>query len=98
MVALFFCKHNIVSIFDFPKSINHFRMKNVGIDAINYYVPNLFVDMQDLSLAREIPFEKLSHGLGLKKMSIPDKNEDRRIHTRFLGASQGAQIDRFACD
>ena len=34
MVALFFCKHNNVSIFDFPNSVNHFRMKNVGIDAI----------------------------------------------------------------
>ena len=51
-------------------------MKNVGIDAIDYYIPNLFVDMQDLSLARDIPYEKLSQGLGLKKMSIPDSNED----------------------
>ena len=75
MVALFFCKHN-VSIFDFPNSLNNFRMKNVGIDAIDYYIPNLFVDMQDLSLARDIPYEKLSQGLGLKKMSIPDSNED----------------------
>ena len=76
MVALFFCKHNNVSIFDFPNSVNHFRMKNVGIDAIDYYIPNLFVDMEDLSLARDIPYEKLSQGLGLKKMSIPDSNED----------------------
>ncbi len=75
MVALFFCKHN-VSIFDFPNSLNNFRMKNVGINAIDYYIPNLFVDMQDLSLARDIPYEKLSQGLGLKKMSIPDSNED----------------------
>ena len=75
MVALFFCKHN-VSIFDFPNSLNNFRMKNVGIDAIDYYIPNLFVDMQDLSLARDIPYEKLSQCLGLKKMSIPDSNED----------------------
>ena len=51
-------------------------MKSVGIDAIDYYIPNLFVDMQDLSLARDIPYEKLSQGLGLKKMSIPDSNED----------------------
>ena len=51
-------------------------MKNVGIDAIDYYIPNLFVDMEDLSLARDIPYEKLSQGLGLKKMSIPDSNED----------------------
>ena len=75
MVALFFCKHN-VSIFDFPNSLNNFRMKSVGIDAIDYYIPNLYVDMQDLSLARDIPYEKLSQGLGLKKMSIPDSNED----------------------
>ena len=75
MVALFFCKHN-VSIFDFPNSLNNFRMKSVGIDAIDYYIPILFVDMQDLSLARDIPYEKLSQGLGLKKMSIPDSNED----------------------
>ena len=51
-------------------------MKNVGIDTIDYYIPKLFLDMHDLSLAREIPYEKLSQGLGLKKMSIPDCNED----------------------
>ncbi|SUZ63403.1 uncharacterized protein METZ01_LOCUS16257 [marine metagenome] len=51
-------------------------MKNVGIDTIDYYIPKLFVDMHDLSLARDIPFEKLSQGLGMKKMSIPDCNED----------------------
>ena len=51
-------------------------MKNVGIDAIDYYIPNLFVDMQYLSLPRDITYEKLSQGLGLKKMSIPDSNDD----------------------
>jgi len=51
-------------------------MKNVGIDTIDYYIPKLFVGMHDLSLAREIPYAKLSQGLGIKRMSIPDCNED----------------------
>jgi len=69
LVALFFCKHNNVSIFDFLNSVNHFRMKHVGIDAIDYYIPNLYVDMQDLSLARDIPYEKLSQGLAKKNVN-----------------------------
>ena len=51
-------------------------MKNIGIDAIGHYVPNLFVKMEDLAHFRDIPFDKLNKGLGLKKMAIPDVNED----------------------
>ena len=51
-------------------------MKNVGIDAISYYVPALFVPMEELATTRDIPYEKLRRGLGLEKMAIPDVNED----------------------
>ena len=51
-------------------------MKKTGIDAISFYVPTLFVDMKKLASKRGISFEKLNKGLGLKKMSIPDCNED----------------------
>ncbi len=51
-------------------------MPEVGIDAISFYVPSLYVHLQDLAEHRDIPFEKLSRGLGLEKMAIPDVNED----------------------
>ena len=51
-------------------------MKKVGIDSLSYYVPSLYVDIEELALAREIPSEKLVKGLGLKKMATPDYDED----------------------
>ncbi len=51
-------------------------MKTVGIDAITYYVPQLYVSMDDLATARGIYAEKLKTGLGLKKMAVPDIDED----------------------
>ncbi len=51
-------------------------MIKVGIDSISYYVPSLYVDIEELATARNIPSEKLVKGLGLKKMATPDYDED----------------------
>ena len=51
-------------------------MIKVGIDSISYYVPSLYVDIEELAIARNIPSEKLVKGLGLKKMATPDYDED----------------------
>ena len=51
-------------------------MKKVGIDSISYYVPSLYVDIEELADKRDIPAEKLVNGLGLKKMATPDYDED----------------------
>ena len=51
-------------------------MKKVGIDSISYYVPSLYVDIEELAKKRDIPAEKLVQGLGLKKMATPDYDED----------------------
>lgn len=51
-------------------------MSKAGIDAISFYVPPLYVPMQELAAKRDIPYEKLRKGLGLEKMAIPDINED----------------------
>ena len=48
----------------------------IGIDALSFYVPSLTVPMQTLAEHRGIPYEKLSRGLGLEAMAIPDVNED----------------------
>ena len=42
-------------------------MKKVGIDSLSYYVPSLYVDIEELASVRDIPSEKLVKGLGLKK-------------------------------
>ena len=51
-------------------------MKHIGIDAIAFYVPDLYLPIKDLAEKRDIPFEKLNKGLGLEKMAIADINED----------------------
>lgn len=51
-------------------------MTIIGIDAIAYYVPNLYVSMDTLADARGIEAEKLKKGLGLQKMALPDFGED----------------------
>jgi len=51
-------------------------MKKVGIDSLSYYIPSLYVDIEELALKRDIQADKLVKGLGLKKMSIPDFDED----------------------
>ena len=51
-------------------------MKKVGIDSLAYYVPSLYVDIQELAVERNIVPDKLVKGLGLKKMTTPDYDED----------------------
>ena len=51
-------------------------MRKIGIDAISFYVPSLYVDLEKLAAKRKIAFAKLNKGLGLNKMSFPDVNED----------------------
>ncbi|WP_138432653.1 hydroxymethylglutaryl-CoA synthase family protein [Winogradskyella algicola] len=51
-------------------------MNKTGIDAIAFYVPQLYVSMDNLADARGIPAEKLKKGLGLQKMAVPNVGED----------------------
>lgn len=51
-------------------------MSATGIDAIAFYVPQLYVPMDELAEARGIPAEKLKKGLGLQKMAVPNIGED----------------------
>ena len=49
-------------------------MKKIGIDAISYYVPSIYLSIEQLS--KNLDFQKLNKGLGLEKMAIADSNED----------------------
>ncbi|MEO0405505.1 MAG: hypothetical protein AAF193_11595, partial [Bacteroidota bacterium] len=49
---------------------------NVGICDMSLYVPKLFLNIENLAKARNLEFEKLSKGLGLHQMRIPDVHED----------------------
>ena len=51
-------------------------MKNIGIDAISFDVPKIYVDIKDLAELRGIEAAKLELGLGLKKMAFPDAHQD----------------------
>lgn len=47
-----------------------------GIDDLAFYAPKLYLDIRTLAEKREIPYEKLSQGLGLHKMAVCDSHED----------------------
>ncbi len=52
------------------------RLLPVGIDDMAFYAPQLYLDIRTLAEHRNIPYEKLSKGLGLHKMALPDAHED----------------------
>ena len=51
-------------------------MKKIGIDAISYYVPSIYLSIEKLSEYRNLDYQKLNKGLGLEKMAIADSDED----------------------
>ena len=52
------------------------KSKKIGIDAISFYVPSLYLPIKELAEKRNIPYEKLNLGLGLHNMAVADKSED----------------------
>ena len=50
--------------------------KTVGIDDMAAYLPKLYVDAEELAKERNIPPSKITKGLGLEKLAIPDAHED----------------------
>lgn len=48
----------------------------IGIDDMAFYVPKLYLDIRALAEKRNIPYEKLSQGLGLNKIAVCDTHED----------------------
>lgn len=49
---------------------------SIGIDAIQWYIPNISFPISKLAEIRGIDPEKLEKGLGLYQMALPDSNED----------------------
>jgi hydroxymethylglutaryl-CoA synthase len=49
---------------------------SVGIDDLAIYVPKLYVDYRDFAEARGIDPHKLEYGIGVKKMTLVDSNQD----------------------
>lgn len=47
-----------------------------GIDALNYYVPKTYLDMETLAKARNVDVEKYRRGLGQEKMAVIAPYED----------------------
>ena len=67
----------------------------VGIDDIAIHFPRLYMDMKDFADLRGADYGKLSKGLGLEAMAIPDVHED----TATMGAMAVMQlIDRNGID
>ncbi|WP_338791812.1 hydroxymethylglutaryl-CoA synthase [Bernardetia sp. MNP-M8] len=48
----------------------------VGIDAMSFYVPSIYLDLKTLAPSRNLDYDKLSKGLGVLKMALPNVNED----------------------
>ncbi|WP_333695037.1 hydroxymethylglutaryl-CoA synthase family protein [Flavobacterium sp.] len=49
---------------------------NVGIDSISFDIPKIYLPISTLANHRNIEPDKLVKGLGLHKMSFPDKHQD----------------------
>ncbi|MGQ3012545.1 MAG: hydroxymethylglutaryl-CoA synthase family protein [Flavobacteriales bacterium] len=48
----------------------------IGIDAVSFYVPSVYLPIESLASARNIDPDKLKLGLGLEKMALPESGED----------------------
>ena len=71
--------------------MEHSSEPPVGIDDIAIHFPRLYMDMKDFATLRGADYGKLSKGLGLEAMAIPDAHED----TATMGAMAVMQlIDR----
>ncbi len=62
--------------------MEHSSEPPVGIDDIAIHFPRLYMDMKDFATLRGADYGKLSKGLGLEAMAIPDAHED----TATMGA------------
>ena len=51
-------------------------MIKVGIDTIHFYTPQVYLDLADLALVRQVPVEKFTVGIGQERMSLIDPFED----------------------
>lgn len=60
----------------------------VGIDDMAFYVPSLYLPIEELAAARNLEYAKLNKGLGLTHMAIPDVHEDAAT----MAANAAAQV------
>ncbi len=51
-------------------------ISSVGIDDMAAHLPQIYLQIEDLSIARNIEYAKLNKGLGLTAMSLADVHED----------------------
>jgi len=65
---------------------------SVGIEQIAAYVPSYALSLRDLAVARNVPPEKMTAGLGVHEMAIPAPCED----VVTLAASAGLRCLRRA--
>lgn len=49
---------------------------NIGIDKIDYYTPNQYVDLVDVAKRRDIDPDKFTIGIGQEKMALPLLSQD----------------------
>src|SRR5690625_4762132 len=48
----------------------------IGIDKLGFYIPDLFLDMNNLAIARDVEPEKFTIGIGQEKMSLAPITQD----------------------
>lgn len=52
------------------------RIPTVGIDDFAVYIPQIYLSIEELAKQRNLNYAKLSKGLGLEEMAVPDALED----------------------
>lgn len=79
-------------------------MIKVGIDLINFYTPQVYLDLAELASVRQVPVEKYTVGIGQEKMSLIDPFEDivtmaaEAAHDIVKGREQNIGLVLFATE
>jgi hydroxymethylglutaryl-CoA synthase len=52
------------------------EIKSVGIDDVAFYVPKLYLDMEEFAQRRSLNPDHIKKGIGMLQMAVPDTHED----------------------
>ncbi len=70
----------------------------IGIDKIGFYTPNMYVDMNDLAVARNVDPGKFIIGIGQDEMAVPPITQDPVTLAANAALSILDDVDREAID
>ena len=80
------------------KMIDKGKDMKVGIESINFYTSNYFLDLKNFAKDRNIPVSKFYHGIGQEKMAAPPPDEDVITMAANAAYKATASVDKSKID